>query len=239
MKSHPNHSKNSIKSHPSHLHPSHPKNSMKSHPSHLHPSQSLEKLNEEPSEPFKKLNKEPPEPPPSESLEKLNEEPPEPPPPESPPPEPIGQPRRRQVFLGYKKNNPEYVLFSLSLSDPKLFKEAINAELCFTDPGAQFLWGLANDRYGQDSQSFDRFERVESYLANYCSNPEVLTLTMEEPYSRFDKEQRNEIFHECLHRVKNQKMNHESKRMSQKMGPTTDQEDLEHFMELQRKKRNL
>ena len=203
-------------------------------PSEPPPSESLEKLNKEPSEPFKKLNKEPPESPPSEPFKKLNKEPSE-----SPPPEPIGQPRRRQVFLGYKKNNPEYVLFSLSLSDPKLFKEAINAELCFTDPGAQFLWGLANDRYGQDSQSFDRFERVESYLANYCSNPEVLTLTMEEPYSRFDKEQRNEIFHECLHRVKNQKMNHESKRMSQKMGPTTDQEDLEHFMELQRKKRNL
>ena len=226
------------------------------------PLESPEKLNKEPSEspPSEPLPPEPlpseslpPEPPPSESLpfEPLPPEPPpseslpfepppfEPLPPESPPPEPIGQPRRRQVFLGYKKNNPEYVLFSLSLSDPKLFKEAINAELCFTDPGAQFLWGLANDRYGQDSQSFDRFKRVESYLANYCSNPEVLTLTMEEPYSRFDKEQKNEIFHECLHRVKNQKMNHESKRMSQKMGPTTDQEDLEHFMELQRKKRNL
>jgi DNA primase len=147
------------------------------------------------------------------------------------PPEP-----RKQVRINYKKNNPEYILFSLALSDSKLFNEAIAAKLVFSDPGTQFLWVLAKDKYGQAGQSFGR---VESYLASFLSNPEALTLTMEKPYSHLDKEQKNEIFHECLHRVKNQKVSFESKKMSQNMGPTTDEKDLERFMELQRKKRNL
>ena len=142
----------------------------------------------------------------------------------------------KQVSLKYKRNNPEYILFSLALSDPKLFIEVVNANLSFSDPGAQFLWSLTKDKYGQGGSNFDR---VESYLASYCGNPEALTLTMEKPYSHLDQKQKNEIFHECLHRVKNQQASYESKKMSQNMGPTTDQKDLEHFMELQRKKRNL
>ena len=140
------------------------------------------------------------------------------------------------VKLQYKKNNPEYILFSLAISEPKIFKESLAEEVSFSDPGAAFLWSLARDKYGQSLKSFDR---VESYLASYCSNPEALTLTMEKPYSHLDKEQKYEIFHECLQRVKSQKVRHESKKMSQSIGPTTEQKDLELFMELQRKKRNL
>ena len=153
--------------------------------------------------------------------------------PSNPQPE---EPRKQVVIRFGNKNNPEYILFSLAISDQKLFNQAKNENLCFSDPGMQFLWGLAKDKYGQEGQNFDK---VESYLASYCSNPRALTLTMEKPYSHLDKEQKNEIFHECLHRVKNQKVRNESKKMSQNMGPTTDEKDLERFMELQRKKRNL
>ncbi len=146
------------------------------------------------------------------------------------------EPLKKQVRVSYKKNDPEYILFSLSLGAKELFSEALATDIIFNDTGAAFLWNLAKVRYGQEGQNF---AKVESYLAGFCANPEALTLTMEKPYSHLDKEQKIEIFKECLHQVQKRKVNDESKKMSQSMGPTTEEKDLELFMELQRKKRNL
>lgn len=143
---------------------------------------------------------------------------------------------KKVVRIGYKKNHPEYILFSLAIANKPLLEEALKEEISFTDPGTDFLWSLSADKYRQNRQ---KSVNIEAYLASFCANPEALTLTLEKPYSQLNEEQIKDIFHECLAKVKRNNMKSESQKMRKKMGPSSDEEDLKRFMELQRKKRDL
>lgn len=148
--------------------------------------------------------------------------------------ESVAEPEK--VTIHYKKSDPELLVFALSLESLRMREELIRRDFVFSDSGAQILWKRLRERCGQrdhDSGS------VEARLASFLSNPGILTLTLERPYCNLNEDQKFEIFESCLKSIEKKKLSAQAKLISKKIGQNAADEDLERFMELQRKKRNL
>jgi DNA primase len=142
----------------------------------------------------------------------------------------------KKVILAGKKNDPEYILFNLTMESSQMRDELLERDFEFTEPGTQQLWGVMAAKHGQSGQkSVD----LGAHLASYCSNPEALTLTLEKPYSHLTDKQKNELFQNCLKTVEKKQLAAQAKLISKNIGQDAADTDLEEFMELQRKKRKI
>lgn len=142
----------------------------------------------------------------------------------------------QKVRLAGKKNDPEYILFNLTMESAQMRDELLDRGFEFIDPGTQQLWGVMAHKHRQAGQ---KSVNLEAHLASYCSNPEALTLTLEKPYSHLTDKQKNELFQNCLKTVEKKKLAAQAKLISKNIGQDAADTDLEKFMELQRKKRKI
>ncbi len=141
-----------------------------------------------------------------------------------------------KVRVGYKKSDLELIILNLVMENSSMRAKLMEAELSFADKGAQFLWGVMQDRHRQNPNESGS---LEANLVSYCSNPETLTLTLEKPYSHLSKEKKVELFDDCLQSIKKRQLGVQAKLMSKKIGQNAADDELKKFMELQRKKRKI
>ncbi len=142
----------------------------------------------------------------------------------------------RKVRVGYKRSDLELIVFNLLMEAPAMRARLDSENFSFSDEGAQFLWGLMRERHRQNPSESDS---LEAHLVSYCSNPEALTLTLEKPYSHLTKEQKMELFNDCLQSIRKKQLAVQAKLMSKTIGQNAADEDLKKFMELQREKRKI
>lgn len=142
----------------------------------------------------------------------------------------------KKVRLNAKKNDLELILFNLIMESPQMREELISKDFSFPDPGTQELWGVMKDKHRQGAS---KSVNLEAQLVGYCSNPEALTLTLEKPYNHLSNEQKYDLFTNCFKAVEKKQLSAQAKLISKTMGQDAADDDLEKFMELQRKKRKI
>lgn len=140
----------------------------------------------------------------------------------------------KRVRVSYKRSELEFIVFNLVMEAAAMREQLITENFSFTDVGAQFLWGIMQERHRQNPSESGS---LEANLVSYCSNPEALTLNLEKPYSHLSKEQKMELFNDCLQTIKKKQLAVQTKLMSKTIGQNAADDDLKKFMELQREKR--
>jgi DNA primase len=141
-----------------------------------------------------------------------------------------------KIRLNLKKNDPELILFNLIMENAQMREELISKEFSFLEPGTQELWGLMKDKHRQEAS---KSVNLEAHMVSYCSNPEALTLTLEKPYNHLSNEQKYDLFTNCFKSVEKKQLSAQAKLLSENIGQNAADDDLEKFMELQRKKRKI
>lgn len=140
----------------------------------------------------------------------------------------------KKMKVNYKKNDLELIMFNLLMESSPMRENLLSENFSFTDGGAQYLWDIMQEKHRQNPNESGT---LEAHLVSYCSNPEALTLTLEKPYSHLSKEQKLELFTDCLQSIKKKQLAAQAKLMSKKIRQDAADEDLKKFMELQREKR--
>ena len=142
----------------------------------------------------------------------------------------------KKVRIQYKKSDLELIMLNLLLESSQMRSQLVEEAFVFSDPGAQYLWSIVQERHRQNPNESGS---LEAHLVNYCSNPGALTLTLEKPYNQLKKEQKLELFNDCLQSIKKKQLGVQAKLMSKKIGQNAADEELKQFMELQREKRKI
>lgn len=143
---------------------------------------------------------------------------------------------KKMVAIQAKKSDPEFIAFNLALGFQGGIDLIEESKIDFKDRGLASLWEILLE---SRRQGLIKSGSVEGFLAGYCSNPEALTLSLEKPYSLLSQEQKIKMIEECLQSMKNLQLRDRSKSLRDKLGHSSEESELEQFMNIQRQRREL